>query len=389
MGGIVLYATPHLTPHDRAVLAEIDDIRAELAHSLRAPRRWTGGLRRSTQARAIRGSNSIEGYDVTPEDAAAAVDGEEPMTVDERTWKEIEGYRRVLTYVLRMAAYPGFRPDAQTLCTMHFMLLEHDLDKWPGRYRPGSIYVQDEKSGANVYEGPDSDDVAGLMGELSVQLTEPSREVPAMVRAAMAHLNMVMIHPFRDGNGRMARVVQTLVLAGDDIVEPEFSSIEEWLGANTEDYYAVLEAVGRGQWNPHHDATLWLLFCLRAHHQQAQTLRRRFREAERVWASLDALIEETGVPERAVDALFDASLGMRLQRSGYVSRVGVEERTATRDFSDLVAAGLLEPRGSTRGRHYVAGARLMAAVRDARGDRTLVDPYPTLMSEIHRVLAEG
>jgi Fic family protein len=49
----------------------------------------------------------------------------------------------------------------------------------------------------------------------------------------MAHLNLVVIHPFRDGNGRMARALATLVLSRSDIGEPEFSSIEEWLGANT------------------------------------------------------------------------------------------------------------------------------------------------------------
>jgi Fic family protein len=45
-----------------------------------------------------------------------------------------------------------------------------------------------------------------------------------------------MIHPFRVGNGRMARALQTMVLAQDHVVEPTFSSIEEWLGSNTEEY---------------------------------------------------------------------------------------------------------------------------------------------------------
>ena len=100
----------------------------------RTPRRWTGGVRRTAQARAIQGSNSIEGYSVTEQDAIAAVEDEEPLTADERTWAEILGYRRVLTYVLGMAPSPGFRLDAMTLRSMHFMLLEHDLTKAPGRY---------------------------------------------------------------------------------------------------------------------------------------------------------------------------------------------------------------------------------------------------------------
>lgn len=82
---------------------------------------------------------------------------------------------------------------------------------------------------------------------------------------AMAHLNLVMIHPFRDGNGRMARALQTLVLATKGIAEPEFASIEEWLGANTDDYYRVLAATGRGEWAPGGDAHLRVKLTLRAH----------------------------------------------------------------------------------------------------------------------------
>ncbi|MBZ4498453.1 Fic family protein [Dermacoccus sp. Tok2021] len=377
----MLYETPELDVVDVGVLYEIDDIRREMADVLRAPKRWSGGLRRTTQARAIRGSNSIEGYEVTEQDAAAAVEGDEPLTADERTWKEIEGYRRVLTYVLRMATLPGFTLDAHTLRTMHFMLLEHDFSKSPGEYRRGAIYVQDESTGRNVYEGPDSDDVPQLIDQL-MQVLAASTDEHSLVRGAMAHLNFVMVHPFRDGNGRMARILQTLVLATDDILEPEFSSIEEWLGANTRDYYDVLAATGQGAWSPERDATLWLKFSLRAHHQQAQTLRRRFTDAERIWAALDEIVVDSGVPERSVDALFDAALGMRIRRSTYINRTGVEDRTATRDLSVLVSAGLLRAEGTTRGRYYLPANKLRVAMSEARGDRTLVDPYPDLLQQI-------
>lgn len=80
------------------------------------------------------------------------------------------------------------------------------------------------------------------------------------------HLNLVMIHPFRDGNGRMARALQTMARAEDHIVEPTFCSIEEWLGNNTKQYYEALAAVGRGAWQPFNDAALWIKFNLRAHH---------------------------------------------------------------------------------------------------------------------------
>lgn len=299
-------------------------------------------MRRTTQAKAIRGSNSIEGYAVTEQDAIAAVDDEEPVTADDRTWAEITGYRRALTYVLTVAPVPLFRIDAQVVRSLHFMLLEHDLSKGPGHYRPGSIYVHDERDGTQVYEGPDPDLVPALMDAMVDRLAA-ERDLDPMVRGAVAHLNLVMIRPFRDGNGRMARVVQTAALAQDTVLEPTFSSIEEWLGHNTMDYYRILAVTGRGGWNPQNDARPWVKFVLRAHHMQAQTLRRRFAEAGVLWRRIDDLVAEHRLPERVGDVLFDATQGVRVQRPAYVRRAEIEERTGSRDLARLTSLGCWRP----------------------------------------------
>ena len=354
---MALFETPDIDLEDQQVLAEVDRMRASLAGQRRAPARWEGGLRRSAQAKAVKGSNSIEGYEVSEADAAAAIIDDEPLTADERTWREITAYRQMMTYILRVGAAPGFVVTEQTLQALHFMLLNHDLGKSPGAYRLGPIYVQDEQTGANVYEGPEAADVPDLMAELVADIAETPK-VPTMVAAAMAHLNLVMIHPFRDGNGRLARALQTLVLTRDSVLEPTFSSVEEWLGHNTEDYYRILAHTGQGAWNPDRSADLWVKFNLRAHHMQAQTLVRRFAEADRTLAEILALVDDRGLPERVVDPLFHTALSYRLTRPAYVEMAGVEERTATRDLAALTDAGLLEARGVTRGRHYVAGPRI-------------------------------
>lgn len=381
-----LFQPPEMGLDDLAVVDEIHTIRERLASVLRAPRRWSGGLRRTAQARAIQGSNSIEGYTVSEQDAAAAVEDEPPLTADERTWAEILGYRRVLTYVVNVAVEPGFSIDESAIRSMHFMLLEHELAKSPGRYRTSPIYVHDDNSGRNVYEGPEADAVPQLMRVLVDTLADHSGE--AMVRAAMAHLNLVMVHPFRDGNGRMARALQTMVLAQDQVLEPTFSSIEEWLGHNTNDYYAVLAATGGGSWHPERDARLWVQFNLRAHHMQAQTLQRRFMEAERQWALIDSLVTDHGLPDRASEALFDALLGLRVTRPAYVKRTEVEDRTASRDLGRLVELDLLQPHGQTRGRYYTAGEPLREQILALRRQREpLRDPYPSLMDEIRATAA--
>ncbi|MBA3780869.1 MAG: Fic family protein, partial [Nocardioides sp.] len=248
------------------------------------------------------------------------------------------------------------------------------------------IYVRDDRRGVHVYEGPGAEDVPGLMRALSESLAAPNSDDP-LVRGAMSHLNLVMIHPFRDGNGRMARAMQTMVLAQDQVVEPTFSSIEEWLGNSTQDYYDVLATTGRGTWQPGNDATLWVKFNLRAHHMQAQTMRRRFHEAETQWRKLDELLGAHKLNDRVGAALFDALLGLRVTRPSYVKLTELDERTATRDLVNAAELGLLEARGERRGRCYVAGEPLRQIQEQLRAERNpLEDPYPTLLGEIRRAL---
>ena len=110
------------------------------------------------------------------------------------------------------------------------------------------------------------------MSELIDWLNEGDLGAPVHVRASMAHLNLVKIHPWKDGNGRMSRALSTLVFSREALMPPEFSSIEEWLGRgqNTYAYYQVLEDEGGPHWSPERDTRPWIRFCLTAHHRQAQ-----------------------------------------------------------------------------------------------------------------------
>ena len=371
----MLFRPPVLDEHERAVLHELVGFRAQLRHVLHEPRRWKGVLRRNLKARAIQGSNSIEGYDVTLDDALSLLDDEEPLDADRRTSLEILGYRNALTYVQQLAEDEHAVLGPTLLRSLHFMMLGHDLRNQPGRYRSGPIFVRDDDRDVTVYEGPDADEVPRLMDELGEQLSRPTED-PVFVRAALAHLNLVMIHPFRDGNGRMARALQTLVLARDRVLAPEFSSIEEWLGRNTDAYYDVLADVGAGAWHPERDTRPWVRFTLTAHHMQAQTVLRRMHEAEALWRALSDVATERRLPQRAVTALFDAATGLRVRRSAYERETDLEPGTAARDLRMMVAAGLLLAAGETRARRYSATEELRAVRKAVAGDRpAVVDPF--------------
>ncbi len=316
-------------------------------------------------ARALQGSNTIEGYSVDLADAMALAEGEEPLDAAEETRQAIAGYRDAMTYVLQLSEDPHFAYSDGLIRSLHFMMLKYDMSKGPGLWRPGPVYVHHEPSGQVVYEGPPSEQVPTLMGELVEELQRTGGS-PPLVRAAMAHLNFVMIHPFRDGNGRMARILQSLVLAREGILAPEFASIEEYLGRRTDDYYDILAEVGAGHWQPKRDARPWLRFCLTAHFRQARTLSRRVGQAERLWTILDAEVSRLALPDRTVLALFDAAQRFRVRNSIYQEHAELSEYAGGRDLKRLVDAGLLEPRGEKRGRFYVATPRLLELAQPSR-----------------------
>jgi Fic family protein len=388
-----VFAAPTLGPLDREVLRLIDELRLQMRNRVAEPRRWAGSLRRMALARAVQASNSIEGYNASLDDVVAAVDGDPTIEASEETSLALAGYRDAMTYVLQVSLDTDAEVDEGLIKALHFMMLRHDLGKSPGRWRPGYIAVRRGKTGEVVYEGPDAQRIPGLIDAMVRRLRDD--EAPVLVRAAMAHLNFVMIHPFRDGNGRMARCLQTLVLERERMVSPSFSSIEEYLGHNTEDYYDVLAQVGQGAWNPGRDAKPWVRFCLTAHHRQAKTHLRRIEETERLWSECVTVAERNGLPERAVGGLMEAALGFRLRNSTYRAILDatageeISELTATRELKAMVDAGLLQPIGERRGRQYIGEPALtdmQRQIRTSRPPRDEYDPYKRAEQELQLTL---
>jgi Fic family protein len=333
-------------------------------------------------ARAVQGSNSIEGYNASLDDVLAAVEDEPTLGAEEETQLALAGYRDAMTYVLQIADDQSLDVDEGLLKSLHFMMLKYDLKKNPGRWRPGPIFIHREATDEIVYEGPPSAEVPALIEEMLGELDGGAE--PVVVKAAMAHLNLTLIHPFSDGNGRMARCLQTLMLARDRVIAPVFSSIEEFLGRNTEAYYQVLEDVGAGAWHPDRDARPWVRFCMRAHYLQAITTMRRREEIESLWNDCVALAEQNGLPERCAAGLMDASIGARIRRKAYRTSVEgamgeeVSDLTASRDLKAMVEAALLEAVGERRARYYLASddlAQVRERIRAKRAPRSSDDPF--------------
>jgi len=215
--------------------------------------------------------------------------------------------------------------------------------------------------GSLEFRGPDAEDVPQLMAEIVKWLQKDKRGSDVVVRAAMAHLNVISVHPFRDGNGRISRIVQSLVLALDGARAPEFFSIEEYLGNHTQDYYAALREVQAGSYQPRRNATSWVEFCLEAHIVQARQRLAQIEEAATRWSNLEKLAEERGWPDRLVIALEQALIS-RTDRTRYGREAEISSVTASTDLRRLVDAGLLHQHGRGPTTGYVASELLREQV---------------------------
>ncbi|HEX4838495.1 MAG TPA: hypothetical protein VFV03_08245, partial [Solirubrobacteraceae bacterium] len=85
----MIFRTPPPSLEEEAALEKIEELRRQLRYYVTQPRRWVGQVRRVLGARAIQGSNSIEGFDVSVEDALAALASEEPMEAAAEDWDAV------------------------------------------------------------------------------------------------------------------------------------------------------------------------------------------------------------------------------------------------------------------------------------------------------------
>lgn len=350
----LLFLTPPISGGLQSQLDELGELRRALGAEVRTRGRWMGSLRRQVRARTVSSSTSIEGFTVSPGEALALTGGATAGGDEDR--QAVACYARAMDHVGTLAVDPAFRWLDRVILDLHFDACDFQRDRDPGLWRPGPIAVV-AGDGTVEYSAPAAEEVPRLMGEVVAWLDSGDLDADIVVRAAMAHLHVASVHPFRDGNGRVSRIVQSLVLARDGLAAPEFLSIEEYLGAHTAEYYEALRSTQGGSYRPERDATGWVEFCVGAHIVQARQRLAQIEQAAARWQKLEDLVEERGWPERLAIALEQSLVG-GTDRGRYAREAEVSPATASADLRRLLDAGLVEQEGRGRSAAYRAAPAL-------------------------------
>ncbi len=215
----------------------------------------------------------------------------------------------------------------------------------PGVYRKGQNSV-------GKFMPPNQGDVPALMRHFTEWLCADD-DVHPVIRAGVAHVHLVSIHPFWDGNGRTARGLMTLLLQRSPFGFRNLLSVESWFADRRDAYIDAIERAQGRIFSETYDMTTWLEFFIDALAASAQSLINGLTDWRRWMQDVQSSLRQAGLNERQADGLAYAARAGRITRPEYIEIAGVSPITATRDLARLVETGFLEVQGRTRGRAYL------------------------------------
>lgn len=359
-------------------LTELDALRQTLDAREPLPLQWEGQLRRDLESSAVQASVEMEGVAVTVEEVRRILAGDIPTRVSPEDARLVQGYRDAMTYVQSRADDRVFGWSSELLKAIH----HHVLAGRHGAGKYGDTRFVSDRAGELVYTPPTADRVPALVDEMCDRLNTRA-DHPAL-QAAWAHVALAAIHPFSDGNGRTARILSSLAMYRGGFKRPEFCSLEEWWGTHKTSYYDAFRSLGE-RFDPEADVTPFVRTHVEAQRSQVRALALREETNRVVWTTLTRVCERAGLPDRTAFALWDAYNDREVTRPYYRAVADISQSAATGDFNRLRSAGLLTPRGRTRGRTYVAGERLFPAIGAELGLPDLADRATTVHTITERL----
>jgi len=181
--------------------------------------------------------------------------------------QEVSNYVAAMNHGLKRLREDNFPLSIRLIREMHKVLLAkgRGSDKTPGKFRRTQNWLGGTRPGNARFVPPPPDHVADRMSNLEKFLHDQPQRTPVLVKAALAHVQFETIHPFLDGNGRLGRLLITLILCAEGAISQPLLYLSLFFKQHRQEYYDRLDAVRlKGDWLG------WLRFFLEGVEQTAQ-----------------------------------------------------------------------------------------------------------------------
>ena len=338
-----------ITPEMLRLIAQIDEFKgAWRALGTLAPERLTA-LRKVATIESVGSSTRIEGGKLSDREVESLLANLSIQTFATRDEQEVAGYAETMEQVFQSWEYISLTENH--IRQLHRDLLRHsDKDeRHRGQYKnaPNSVAAFDAQGRqvGIIVETATPFETPRLMREL-VEWTNAALEVrdlhPLLVIGIFI-VSFLAIHPFQDGNGRLSRILTTLLLLRCGYTYIPYSSLESVIENSKEGYYLALRQTQSSIQTDSPDWEPWLLFFLRALHQQMKRLERKMEQEHIALAAL---------PELTLKILDYSREHGRVTLKDMVALTGVSRNTLKEHFRKLVGTGQLAMHGKGRGVWY-------------------------------------
>jgi len=349
MGGGIRTETLAITPAILKLIAEIDEFKgAWTAIGRISPDRLTA-LRRDATIESIGSSTRIEGAKLSDKEVEALLTGLEVKEFASRDEEEVAGYAVAMETV-----FAHFKEIALTenhIKQLHRDLLQYSSkdERHRGAYKTHNNHVEafgpDGESIGIVFETASPFDTPRLMTELVEWAGENLEhgDLHRLIVVAVFVVVLLAIHPFQDGNGRLSRILTTLLLLRAGYGYVPYSSLESAIEQSKDAYYLNLRQTQgtlrkkRPDWQP------WLTFFLRALQQQKARLQKKIERERLILGDL---------PELSVQILELCRERGRVTVAEAAKATGANRNTIKDHLKALTKAGHLEQHGAGRGAWY-------------------------------------
>lgn len=311
---------------------------------------WEKKFKEDAIVRAVYHGTHIEGNMLQKDEAVDVLMGKD-IIARPRDIQEIINYRRVVEYIDEEAKKEIEKLTEPLIKKLHKLITANILqEEETGEYRKKQVVIRNSETGEVTFRPPSPIEVPFLMREFVYWVNRYGKDdIHPIIKAGIAHHELVRIHPFIDGNGRVARSLSTLILflGGYDI--RRFFSLEEYYDRDAVSYYENLQKASSG------DINSWLEYFV---HGAAIEFERVKEKILRL--SKDAKLKERFGGQQIYLTERQMKITEYVQEIGYIQNKmfasvfpDVSEDTVLRDIQDLVKKGLLKKIGSTKSARYV------------------------------------